>query len=278
VPKAKLITDTFDVLCQGIATGELPFYRLRQARYTNTEMNSTKVRDITKNIVNSLIEAMSLSFYSVVSIEVDISMFLNSDCRDRLPYLLKRPEWEYKTSCGVPRHIIHLSDEVDRPKIEDEMERELLNEVMGADQYGYWYKLMIIQENHRLIDPLPERPIHYCVIDANPDSDHKILLRAFENLKNQSFTNWTAVYFVDKLTEQNSKYVRNQTKGGFRLKLVVHSESIGRNYEIGIIKHCPNGSFALVLGRNESLPDPEGLEMLAYSLAPRSVLGAFVGI
>lgn len=36
-------------------------------------------------------------------------MFLSPECRDQLPYLLKRPEWEYTDKCGNPRHIIHIT-------------------------------------------------------------------------------------------------------------------------------------------------------------------------
>jgi hypothetical protein len=53
---------------------------------------------------------------------------------------------------------------------------------------------------------------------------------------------------------------------------------VGRNYEVGIIKHCPSKSFVLVLRRDESLEDTDALAQLAEVLVPRPVLGAFVSV
>ena len=124
---SKLITATFSTLCDIIATGDLPFHRLREAKEMNTEMNSTRVQAVTLNILNSLLGIMSPAFYSAAIIDIDVSMFIRPDCRNRIAYLIKRPDWEYHQECGIPKHIIHLSDSIDRPRIEDEMEQELIN-------------------------------------------------------------------------------------------------------------------------------------------------------
>lgn len=64
---------------------------------------------------------MTPEYYATTVVETDTTMMTRPECRDRLAYLLKRPEWEYKTECGEPKHIIHIRPE-DRPRIEDELE------------------------------------------------------------------------------------------------------------------------------------------------------------
>lgn len=153
---ATLINDTFSFLCESIKTGKMIFNRLKDATYINKEVNSTRVRQLTRNIIHSLIEVMTPEYYAITVVETDTTMMTRPECRDRLAYLLKRPEWEYKTECGEPKHIIHIRPE-DRPRIEDELEWQLENEVLGADQYGYWHAWMVLPENRKLFDPLPER-------------------------------------------------------------------------------------------------------------------------
>lgn len=120
-------------------------------------MNSTRIKDLTKNLIHSLIETMTPEYYSVDVVNSDISMFIRPACRDRLAYLLKRPASEYQADCGEHTHMIHLSSDSDRRNIEDELDWELSNEVLGADRDGYWHTWMVIPENRRLFDPLPQR-------------------------------------------------------------------------------------------------------------------------
>lgn len=74
------------------------------------------------------------------------------------------------------------------------------------------------------------------------------------------------------------EYQRIQNHFGYNFIFGLHSGSIGRNYELGIIHHCPNKSFIVILGREESFGDIEGLQLLSQAIVPRPVLGAFVGI
>jgi hypothetical protein len=47
---------------------------------------------------------------------------------------------------------------------------------------------------------------------------------------------------------------------------------------VGIVKKCPNKSFAVILKRTEAIGGEQKLHRLAESLAPREVLGAFVAL
>jgi hypothetical protein len=60
--------------------------------------------------------------------------------------------------------------------------------------------------------------------------------------------------------------------------LPVSTGSVGRNYEVGIIKNCPDKSFVVVLKRVESFSDVEGLQLLAKAVEPRGILGSFLGL
>lgn len=72
---------------------------------------------------------------------------------------------------------------------------------------------------------------------------------SFEKIKQQTFRKWTAIYFVNKLVKENIRYAEDQQNMGYNIKLVNHTGSVGRNYEVGIIKHCPQKSFIVVLRR-----------------------------
>ncbi len=73
-------------------------------------------------------------------------------------------------------------------------------------------------------------------------------------------------------------YIEEQMKQGYNIKLGVHTGSVGRNYEVGIINLCPNKSFVVVLKRKESFSGPSDLEVLSLAIAPRPVLGAFIRV
>jgi hypothetical protein len=65
---------------------------------------------------------------------------------------------------------------------------------------------------------------------------------------------------------------------GFNMTLARDSGSVGRNYELGIVKHCPNKSFAVVLKREEAIAGEKKLHQLAENIAPHEVLGTFVAL
>ena len=136
---------------------------------------------------------------------------------------------------------------------------------------------MVIPKNRRLFDPLPARPVSYCILDAHPSSLQDIK-SSFNDLKEQSTRNWKAVYLVASQQYELLDYVESQQKSGWQLELLVHSGSVGRNYETAIINACPNKSFVVVLRSYERLIDRGALESLAKSLEPRPVLGAFVAL
>jgi hypothetical protein len=62
---------------------------------------------------------------------------------------------------------------------------------------------------------------------------------------------------------------------GFNIFISQHSKNVGRNYEIGITKLCPNKSFILILKVNERLADTDSLLNLREAVQPRHVLGIF---
>ena len=49
-------------------------------------------------------------------------MDLYEECRERIAYYMKRPDWEYKYYCGETKYMVHLVHEADRQNVEDEME------------------------------------------------------------------------------------------------------------------------------------------------------------
>lgn len=53
---------------------------------------------------------MTTEYYEVATVKVDISKFTSPSCRDHLSQLLQQPDWKYKEECGIPSHIIHISD------------------------------------------------------------------------------------------------------------------------------------------------------------------------
>ncbi len=122
---------------------------------------------------------MTPEYYSAKIVNVDITLFLTSYCRDNLGWHLKRPSNEYISKCGQPSHIVHVNEGNDRAKIEEELDYEILTSNLGADREGYWHTLMVIQANRKLFDPLPPRPIHFCIIDAHPDNEHQSLINSF---------------------------------------------------------------------------------------------------
>ena len=60
--------------------------------------------------------------------------------------------------------------------------------------------------------------------------------------------------------------------------MVIGTGSVGRNYEVGIIHHCPNKSFVVVLRREEQIEGDQSLQRLESAIVPRGVLGALVGV
>mgnify|MGYP006347208387 FL=1 len=45
--------------------------------------------------------------------------------------------------------------------------------------------------------PQKRREVSLCFLDAEPNSDLELIKGSFEKLKEQTFENWTAVYFLD---------------------------------------------------------------------------------
>lgn len=76
--------------------------------------NSTAIRDITKNMVASLLETMSPEYYSVGAIDSYDPLFESRQCRESLFENLKLKKESFSKVCGKPKHIIHLSEELDR--------------------------------------------------------------------------------------------------------------------------------------------------------------------
>ena len=103
---------------------------------------------------------------------------------------------------------------------------------------------MTIPPNKKLVDPLPPRQISICLLDAHPTSDPSSIEDSLSQLKEQTFKNWTAVYFVNKVTEDLKSLA---SKGNLKVVLAEDTGSVGRNYELGIIRHCPSKSFVVVL-------------------------------
>ena len=72
--------------------------------------------------------------------------------------------------------------------------------------------------------------------------------------------------------------MREQKSLGFDIRTPKDSGSIGRNYELGVIKHCPNKSFVFILKKEEEITEVEALTKLSVELQSRRVLGAYVGV
>jgi hypothetical protein len=156
-PRSKLVSDAFDMVCKTIRTGSNDLARLKKAKYVNKEMNSSRIEELVKNIINSLTEGLGSIYYGIVDVKVDVSNFRKPQCRARLPELLKAAEYEYHKQCGKPIHILHLSEAIDRPALEQEMEKALVDSYLGADVKSYWYALMRKGPNRNLYKPLPKR-------------------------------------------------------------------------------------------------------------------------
>jgi hypothetical protein len=95
----------------------MKYRTVKEAATTKEEVLSTYVPYIAQHIMQALIDTYTPAYYSLHSINVDITKFLRPQCRERLPHLLKRPDWEYIPECGKPVHILHISDTIDRPRI-----------------------------------------------------------------------------------------------------------------------------------------------------------------
>lgn len=63
-----------------------------------------------------------------------------------------------------------------------------------------------------------------------------------------------------------NEFMAAENKEQRRVILAKASDSLGRNYELGIIKQCPNKSFIALLKRTDSFDSIEGLSLLAKSL------------
>lgn len=72
---------------------------------------------------------------------------------------------------------------------------------MSASDQSYWHKWMSIPANALLYTPLPPRPVSFCILDAEPTSDHNSIVASFERLLNQKYQSWTAVYFAERKSE-----------------------------------------------------------------------------
>ena len=59
--------------------------RVNEAIYTNDEVNSKRIRDLPRNIIQALIDDMTKEYYEVATVSINISKFIRPDCRDRLP-------------------------------------------------------------------------------------------------------------------------------------------------------------------------------------------------
>jgi len=70
-------------------------------------------------------------------------------------------------------------------------------EELVAHPLSYWKSLMMTPYNQQLFEHVQPRPIHYCVLDAHPSSNFQQLSNSLENLKKQTYKNWTAVYFYE---------------------------------------------------------------------------------
>jgi hypothetical protein len=76
VPKAALIVETFEELCKTISSGKMKLKELRLTVTTNENVGSIIVPNITKNIIQSLLDTMTPDYYSAHVINVDISLFV----------------------------------------------------------------------------------------------------------------------------------------------------------------------------------------------------------
>lgn len=54
-----MVRDSFELLSKVIRTGELPSARLKQAYYNDTSVGARRVKYLTRNVVNTVIEAKS---------------------------------------------------------------------------------------------------------------------------------------------------------------------------------------------------------------------------
>jgi hypothetical protein len=113
---------------------------------------------------------------------------------------------------------------------------------------------MMVPLNKKTIEPF-SREITFCLLDAEPHSIVKNIQISFEKIKLQTYAQWTAVYALDQEPPEIRFYVEEQKKKGFNIKTFRHSGSLGRNYEMSIINHCPDKSHIVVLRRHEEFSD-----------------------
>ena len=125
---------------------------------------------------------------------------------------------------------------------------------------------------------MPPREVRFCILDAQANSDFASIKSSLENLKKQSYQEWVAVYYVREVTEQMLQFMAQENKQRMTVRLAKASASLGRNYELAIVKECPDKSFVVILDRADSFSSVEGLTRLAQNVATRGVLGAFVSM
>jgi len=54
---------------------------------------------------------------------------------------------------------------------------------------------------------------------------------------------------MKQIDEEMKAYLKKERNSGYSIELVRHSGNVGRNYELGIVRHCPNKTFVVVLRR-----------------------------
>ena len=82
-------------------------------------MNSTKIKDMSKNIFNSLLHAMTPASYHTAIVDLETDAFNRPGCRDAFIHNIKSSKTDFELNCGRPKHFLHLPQEQFRTMLED---------------------------------------------------------------------------------------------------------------------------------------------------------------
>lgn len=82
-------------------------------------MNSTRVLDLTKNVINAWLHIMGPNYYKAKTVQVDIAKFSSPACRENLVTLLKGEKQQFNEACGSTRFALHLEERIFRGILED---------------------------------------------------------------------------------------------------------------------------------------------------------------
>lgn len=75
-PQTRFATDCFEMLCEVIRTGQLSSARLKAAYYLDRSVGAKRIKYLTYNVINSVIEAQNNpEHYYLQVVESDISAF-----------------------------------------------------------------------------------------------------------------------------------------------------------------------------------------------------------